>query len=78
MRGTSAPKNASGNYNFYCRQCGVVMEQKDMPIACRWCGNMLIDVGFGISGDNGISKTSVGTYAGRGKTIVNIDKPLRH
>lgn len=79
MRGTTAPVDASGNYTFYCRACGLVMKAKDMPGLCTWCGNDLIDKGFGISGDNGLSETSTSAnYPSRGQVIVDVDKPLRY
>ena len=77
MRPNSGPKDSSDRLNWYCRQCGAVMLQKDPPTICRWCGNDLTDEGFGISGDNGLSETSVTSYAGRGEVIVDVDKPFK-
>ena len=77
MRGTSGPVDANGNYNFYCRTCGKVQLLKDIPTICIWCGNELIDDGFGISGDNGLSETSSTAYSGRGEVIVDVDKKIR-
>lgn len=76
MRENDAPTNELGNYSFYCRACGLVMKADDMPIKCDWCGNSLIDRGFGISGDASLSETSVTTYANRGYVIVDVDKPI--
>ena len=76
MRGNSAPVNELGNLSFYCRSCGRVMKQADMPIVCSTCGSILIDSGFGISGDNALSETS--TMSGiRGQPqILDIDKKV--
>ena len=76
MRGTSATA-LGGLYNFYCRQCGKAMSAKSTPDICTWCGNSMVDVGFGISGDNSVNETSSYSYGGRGPTIVNKDKWIR-
>ena len=77
MRGHTAPTNELGNYSYYCRACGFVMQQAEMPIICVWCGNSLPDTGFGISGEAGRVETSLTTYPNRGHFITNIDKPVR-
>ena len=76
MRGTSGPTDVNGKYNFYCRSCGKVMLKKDISSICEWCGSILIDQGFGISGDNSVSETSVTSYASRGEVIVDVDKEI--
>ena len=77
MRGNTASTNELGNYSFYCRSCGKVMKRDDMPIMCDFCGSILIDRGFGISGDAALTDASVTTYPNRGWVIPDIDKPVR-
>jgi len=87
MRGNTgvpnvAANNAGGqNFNFYCRSCGRVHKADVMPIMCKFCGNILLDRGFGISGDNALSETTdLGSdYGRRGPngTITDIDSPVR-
>ena len=73
-RPNSAPDNELGNKSFYCRSCGLVMKKAGTPDICTFCGSILSDQGFGISGDNSVSETSVSTYAGRGYVVTNVDK----
>lgn len=51
--------NALGNYDYYCRQCGAYHNQKEWPVFCKICGNTEVIEGFGVSGDNGVSNTTV-------------------
>lgn len=73
MRGHTASKNELGTYTFYCRSCGFMMKAKDIPNLCDWCGNVLIDRGFGISGDASASEALNTTYANR-DVLLPIDK----
>ena len=76
IRGNSAPKNELGTYTYYCRACGTVHKQADMPIMCTSCGGIFLDRGFGISGDNSLSETSA--YVFKGKACIrDIDKIVR-
>ena len=76
MRGNSAPVNELGTLTFYCRSCGTIMKQADMPNLCIACGNDLNDRGFGISGDNAVSEGSYSGFHGQ-RLIQPIDKPVR-
>ena len=78
----SGGTNELGTYSFYCRECGNVMKGTVCPNICTVCGNILVDEGYGVSGD------TTGGLAGdeSGSTdkapwipvrITNIDKKLR-
>jgi len=51
-------QRADGTYNYYCRQCGKIHTQKAFPDMCTECGNIEIQDGWGVSGDNSISNTT--------------------
>ena len=52
-------QRADGTYNFYCRQCGKIHTQLGWPDHCDECGNTEDYTGWGVSGDNSISNTTV-------------------
>lgn len=55
----NAGQRADGTYNFYCRQCGKIHTQEAWPDHCDECGNPEVDEGWGVSGDNSVSNTTV-------------------
>lgn len=75
-RGTSSSGAGGGNYNFYCRSCGKIMMTKVMPNVCTWCGNILVDQGIGISGDNSVNETTVSITGRGGRFVSDIDKVI--
>ena len=76
---TVVSPDASGRYEYYCRQCGQIHTQKDFPVYCKRCGNTEVNEGFGVSGDAGVSNTTetVTWVSGTWKKIGTIDKQRR-
>jgi len=63
-RTPSIAKDANGQFTFYCRQCGRIKKSAEWPDHCASCGNTLDYEGFGVSGDNAVSNTTVGNKIG--------------
>uniref|UniRef100_A0A6M3IQX6 Uncharacterized protein n=1 Tax=viral metagenome TaxID=1070528 RepID=A0A6M3IQX6_9ZZZZ len=76
---TGVSRSAADTFDYYCRQCGRLHTQKEIPVLCKECGNTESDEGFGVSGDNSVSNTTttvtkrVGTFT----RVTTIDKRRR-
>ena len=78
LRLHSGGTNENSTYSFYCRQCGNVMKSLTFPDRCSVCGNIVIDQGYGVSGDASGSETGSTDRAPRiPLRITNIDKIFR-
>lgn len=71
IRPLNGGTNELGNYSFYCRMCGWVVKRDRFPEnPCEWCGNILVDDGWGISGDtNEGGGSEVGVWKGSGGKV---------
>ena len=76
---TGITADASGKFNYYCRQCGQIHYQKSFPICCKRCGNTEVSEGFGVSGDKSVDNTTetVTWNASTWYKVTTIDKERR-